>query len=475
MTSSTDFDRLLASWLETAGPADARPEALRGALEKAKSMGQRGLLSGFLFGPATWPRPRRGAGFAGLPPTLRIALVTGLLITLVGATLIGSGGFRGLLGLPSTTPPANLRPSAPTPTLAIGASEWDAIYMRPVSDAVGADVAVYLVRPDGQERVVRRISTASLEGISGFETWSLVSKNGWLALATQSITRDPLAPYGRYAIFQLGDPGRPALLVPENGAVGGRWSSGDLFAVPKPNDFRIDVVEPRTGATTELGRIVLFGGGPSIVWASDGSGILDAGRLRPVDGSPDIQIDPQLRFDDRRVGRGGQTIETCPTNDPAGASVCAGATSPTVRVFDLGRTRSVDWYTSPDATEVIGFSPAFAADGRALWLTLDRVVNGHHEVVVAVADAPFHLTTIATIPLPADGFDPYLWNFAPDDSQMFLGWSIGTRGDPQPGPTLVITRDGSQRPAPAGSFAGYVEGPLAESWPALTEFGLPTP
>lgn len=465
MTSSTDFDRLLSSWLETAGPPDARPEVVRGAIETAASVGQRGRVAGLLIGPATWPRPRRGPGFAGLPPALRVAVVVGLAIALASATVIGSGKLRGLMVGPASTAPA-------------GATSWDAVYLRPVSGTPSADVAVYLVRPDGQERLVRRLSRAALGGDSRSDAYGLLSRDGWLAIgpaSAQGTSDIPGAPYGQYAIVSLAEPGRAPVYVPQNGATGGRWSSTGLFAVPKPNDFWIDIVDPRTGATTELGQVFLFGGGPSIVWASDGSGILDGGRLRPVDGSPDILIDPALRFDDRRVGMGGHTIEACPLTYGTGDGDCAGASVPTVRVFDVGQTTFVDWYSSADATEQIGFNPVFAGDGQRLLLTLDRVVNGSHQAVVAMAQSPYRLTTLASIPLPADAFYPGLWGSSPDESQLLLTWETGTRGNPQPGPLLVIGRDGSQRPPPVGSFLGYVEAAQAESWPALGDFGPSTP
>jgi len=474
MNASTDFDRLLTSWLENAGPADVRPETVGKALAQARTFRQRGRVASFLVGPAAWPRLRLGPTFGGLTPALRLAIVAGLLVALLGAAIWGSGGLRGLLAQPTQSPATSPVPVTAAPTLTVGAPAYEAIYLRQSTDALGTFIDAFVVRPDGRERLVRRLRN-TVPGIQFLPTtFGLVSEEGWLAVYAESDARNPAAPYGQYAIFDLRDPTRDALLVPANGATGGRWSLDGRFAVPHPSDFSMRIVDPRTGSTTELGRILLFGGGPSIVWARDGSGILDGGQIKPADGGPDIPIEPGTLFSNRLVGMGGHAVTVCLKNDPQAAPPCVGVTRTTIRVADLGGDNGVDWYSSDDPTEVVS-AAGFAADGRGVWLTFDRVVNGHHRAVVALADAPFHVTTIATIDLPGDALDPGIWDFAPDDSQMLFGYSTGPQDNPKAGPSVILHLDGTQHQAPSGSLAGYVVGSQAESWPAEGDFAAPSP
>lgn len=480
MNPSTDFDRLLTSWLETAGPADPRSETVGMALTQARTSRQRLGLAGFLVGPAAWPRRRRDRTFGGLTPAFRIAIVAALLIALAGAAIWGSGGLPGLFVQPTQSPATSTVPVTAAPTLAVGAPAYEAIYLRQSTDAVGTFVDAFVVRPDGRERLVRRIRN-TVPGIHFHpSTFGIVSRDGWLAVYAESDARDPEAPYGQYAVFDLRDPSRDPLLVPANGAVGGRWSIDGLFAVPHPSDFSMTrIVDPRTGSTTELGKVLLFGGGPSIVWTSDGSGILDGGnildggKIKPADGGPDIPIDPGTLFSNRLVGMGGHGVTVCLRSDPQAAPPCAGVTRTTVRVADLRGDNGVDWYSSDDPTEVVN-AAGFAADGRGVWLTLDRVANGHHRAIIALADAPFHVTTIATIELPADAINPFVWDFAPDDAQMLFGYSTGPQDNPKAGPSVILHLDGTQHQAPSGFLAGYALGSQAESWPAEGDFVTPT-
>jgi hypothetical protein len=475
MNPSTDFDRLLTSWLEMAGPAELGPETIGKALAQAREVRQRGRLGGFLVGPSGWPQARQSAGFGGLTLGLRIAIVAGLVLALAATTIWGSGAIRGLVAEPSPSPTPSSSPTAAVPSPAVGAPAYEAIYLRQSTDVAGAFVDVMLVRADGQDRLLRRVRN-SIPGIHiPPRAFGLVSQDGWLALSTESDERNLAEPYGQYAIFDLRDPNRAALLVAANGAIGGRWSTNGLFAVPHPSDFSVRIVDPRTGSITELGKIGLFGGGPSIVWTRDGSGILDFGKIMPATGGADAPIDPSTLFADRRLGMGGQTLDLCRVGESESAHPgCGGVTRPTVRVFDLGGGNGVDWYASDDPTEVVSPS-GFTADGTGVWLTIDRIVNGHHRAVIAILDRPFSRREVASVELPADGFDPSVWDFAPDDSQMTLSYSQGPKNNPQYVSPLIVHIDGSTRTPPDGFFAGYVPGPLAESWPAQGDFAGPGP
>ncbi len=104
MTSTTDFDRLVAGWLESAGPADLPAEGLDAALATARSTSQRRGIRAFMAGPAAWPNGGR-AGLAGLPPMVRIAILAAL-----AGGLIASGLFVGSRLRPPVDPPATVIP-----------------------------------------------------------------------------------------------------------------------------------------------------------------------------------------------------------------------------------------------------------------------------------------------------------------------------------------------------------------------------
>ncbi len=418
---------------------------------------------------------RRRTAASPLPLVLVAAL---LLVALIALALSGAGGR--LLNLPTVTSPSPapmvVAPTAAPPTLAVDAPAYEAIYLRPVAD--GIDVVA--VRPDGQERLLRRIGTTLPDSKFPLVSDGSVSENGWLAISTSSSGQLPIAAYG---LFDLSNPTRDPLTVPYPPVIGGRWSPNGLFAVSSARTcaadgtcwMAINIVDPRTGMTIELGRIGLFGGGPSIVWARDGSGILDGGQLKPVQGGPDVAVDPGLLFTDRRVGRGGSLyILLGPGGD------CPGVTAPTIRERDLASDFSycngTDWYVSHDKqerpTEVI-----FANDGRSLLVMLERVSGQRHTAVVGRIDSPGHFVQLATYDLPAGGSNPE-FSVDPDDSAFPIEYSTG----PSSGVTFVqgpiLHRDGTMSAVPAGSLAGYVPGPLVESWPGVGSYGpapVPTP
>ena len=90
MTATNDFDRLVTSWLESAGPANLSDEVLELALDAARRTTPRRGIGAVLFGPSPWPARRR-LGIGALPPALRVALVLGLMaVVAAGAIVVGS-------------------------------------------------------------------------------------------------------------------------------------------------------------------------------------------------------------------------------------------------------------------------------------------------------------------------------------------------------------------------------------------------
>ena len=83
MTTELDFDRLVASWLETDGPADLRTDVVDAALGAARSARQRRGLRAWLVGPGTWPVYGRRLSFGSASPIMRAATLTAVLALLL--------------------------------------------------------------------------------------------------------------------------------------------------------------------------------------------------------------------------------------------------------------------------------------------------------------------------------------------------------------------------------------------------------
>ena len=92
MTATQDFDRLVASWLETDGPADVRTDVVAAALGTARSAPQRRGLRAWLVGPGTWPVSGRRLSFGSASPTIRIATLTAVLALLLGILAVAIAG-----------------------------------------------------------------------------------------------------------------------------------------------------------------------------------------------------------------------------------------------------------------------------------------------------------------------------------------------------------------------------------------------
>ena len=92
MNATQDFDRLVASWLETDGPADVRTDVVDAALGAAGRTGQRRGLRAWLIGPGAWPVYGRRLSFSGASPIIRIATLTVVVALLLGILAVAVAG-----------------------------------------------------------------------------------------------------------------------------------------------------------------------------------------------------------------------------------------------------------------------------------------------------------------------------------------------------------------------------------------------
>ena len=412
-----------------------------------------------------------------------LALAALLLVALLAVAVIGTGGH--LLDRLATTSPspiasgpiASTPVSPPAPTLAAGAPAWEAIYLRQ-DPADATKIQVVAVRPDGTERLLRSVPSTPAGATGALSPNGLVARTGGLFFYKTGFesTSD-----SEITVVDLAAPTTtPPAFVAFDAPVGPRWSTTGLLAVPGYGPGRkplyeqwsaITILDPRSGHTTSLGSLGLFGGGPSIVWAADGAGILDAGQIKPVDGGADVAIKPDDLFLDRRVGMGRRTVDICePTTQD---SPCPSAAGTKIRVLTVGGGEA-DWYVATDPNDQ-PTDVTFAKDGQAILATFERMDGARHTAVIRRLDGPDRIVDLATFDLPTDAFDPGFDLIDPDDSSFAIYYWRGPRTDPSVVSGTILHGDGSAFLAPSGSFAGWVPGPLADSWPAEGSFGPHAP
>lgn len=366
--------------------------------------------------------------------------------------------------------------------LAIGVGRWlDRMTQPPLSDPLGTpsmeaiyvrasgrgDADIVAVRPDGTERVARHLSSALLPDGVSFAPSGHVSEDGWIALGTEKAPGGWASggPNAGWALLDLGDPSPAARLIATNGGPSSAWSPNGLFASPYGLQCcAMQFTNPRTGEIVRTGpNTSLPGGGPSAIWAADGSGLLVAGggvdpearyRLLPRSGGAPLDMVPELAFREPRFVRaGGARLVRCTVSIPH-------CPESGVWVFEDGKA-ALEWLGGerPDL-----FGASFSADGRSVWLLSDQAFGDGHDAVLAKATAPGVMTTVWRRALPADVSGLALGAFALDDSMVVI-WLWDTEGafTVDRGQLLVSPSDGRVR-SPSGSFAGFTRGSVVESW-----------
>jgi hypothetical protein len=454
MTAQNDLDRALGAWFDGEATATPPPEPLARALESTRTIRPHPALTARVgsrwVGAASTSGP--WIGVAGLRPAVVVALVALLALALVGSALL-VGSF---LAKPPTLP----------------RSGYDAIFLRAASDAPGADIDIVAVRPDGEERLVKRLTASILPDGRNFSTNGSVSQDGWIAVGTQI---GSTSGSDAWALIDLADPTRAPRLVPYEPVIGAAWGPHGLFAteaLPPPNEVgTIQVVDAATGTKRILPGLHLPGGGPDIIWAADGSGLLvvgpnDTADLRDyaivqIDGSRAIAGVPALapRLQSRWVAPGGPTLDWCKT----GTSCLDAAPDGTASISGPGGV--TEWYSGELAPARL-LDASLSADGRSIWLLLDRVAGTKHVAVVAHADSPGAVKVVGSADLGEDLAHLWFGGFAPDDSTIAIGHWTGTLGgEPKVAPVTVMRTSDTTSSAHSGNLIGFVPAPVTDAWP----------
>lgn len=339
----------------------------------------------------------------------------------------------------------------------------------------GRGVDVIAIEPDGSERLIRRLS-ATDSGLAGASIvhgatvtigdYGAVSGDGWLAVPIE------VGGPGRlfYAFYDLGNVSDPAMIVPSSNGVSGVWGPTGLFAVVggfNGSHSADHIIDPRARSVSDI-DLAAIGGGPTIFWAADGSGLLGTtspgaiGLIR-IDAAASVPGIPAIadRVGMRPFGRDGLFL--CKPDDWSlafGDPACQTAAIATRSLT----TEGLPW---ADATLLGGLvrGASFEANRTALWaLTTDQ--SSPTPVSIVRLANPGRGTTAISIDsavLPDSANVAFRFaGFAPDDSIIVLRQVAGDQQF-----LLAITMDGSAATSHLGSLAGFVPAELANSWPTI--------
>ncbi len=397
-----------------------------------------------------------------------LAAAIGLLVAACGsnstATMLATPTVT-VATTPTATPPASPIPSA---------RGYDAVYLRAGAGDPAASIDIVVVRPDGRERIARHLTTDGLPAGTRFSYstadtespmyFGSLSQDGWIAVETQEGSGDagtPVPTRSAWALFDLAEPEQQPRLVPSTGVIGGAWGGRHLFATGTSVLSVVQITDAGSGTTTMLTGN-LPGGGPDLIWAADGSGLLvrlqDGYAISPVGGGPTTKRIPELAFrgGPRFVAAGGRTVSRCDADTCTSTGGAASVQDPT--------GRNTVWY-SGELMPARLVDTGFSADGRSLWLLLDRVDGSRHTALIARADAPGAARVIATVDLGKDLYHMWFDAFAPDDSTIAIGHWTGSESHTVIEPSILVRTPDAAIGAPSGNLAGFVPAAVTDAWP----------
>lgn len=341
-----------------------------------------------------------------------------------------------------------------------GDGTYDAIFLRSTNEAPGGDIDIVAITSDGRERVVRRMDASMLESSGAFATYGSVSQDGWLAVFVGfgDWPRTRMQSTGRWALVDLTRPEREPVVIRYQPVIGGAWGPDGLFATTVPDSlqgFSIQVVDAETGKATMMPNLSLPGSGPDLIWAADGSGLVvttdDGYAIAPRDGGPEIPGVPPLapRTGARWLAPGGSTLYECVGEG------CSAVEDGFVSTVAEDWTTTL-WYDRQIDGALVR-NASFAADGRSLWILLERVDGADHIAIVAKADRPGGARIVGTVNLGPGVVHMWFSGIAPDDSTVAIGHWLGELGGPTiEGPRMLVSTTGHVTPVDTGSFIGFM-------------------
>jgi hypothetical protein len=454
-------------------------------------------------GPDAWGRRRLRRTVSGvvLARAAAAVLVVGGLVVAVAMVIerSDSPSTNTIPPVPTAAPPdTTAKPFDGDRAGLLRTGPYVAVTVRPVTEPGRSGFDVFTQPTDADERLVRQIDNSELPDGWTLGGFGKVSSTGWLALTASGAG-------GGWVFVDLLSPDRPLRLVNGIGITdGGRWGPTDLFALSL-NGGRPAVIDPATGEVREVPNAKFPGGSPDIIWSADGDGFLAseggsfAGmsevdgstdniqpriwRLTPLDGSADRPDVPELDpfGTTRYVAAGGSwltvgacqsVLDLCVPN----GQLMDGTYQNRVVVADAAGN-STTWYDN-DVEGARLMQSSFAADGRSIWLLLQRTGASGPELVLARATAPRKVEIVGTLPsvdplpdvaLANGGFEvrylALLW-LSPDDALAVISTSRIEDGKSQSAQYLIRT-DGSGLSVPIeDNVAGFLPTSVVDLLPS---------
>jgi hypothetical protein len=345
--------------------------------------------------------------------------------------------------LPSASTPSTSAPTPATsarPTLPPIADAISIFVRRPADPSSGVDV--YAVGPDGTETLIRNVPDTVVPG-GRLGEWGSVSPTGWLALSSE-VNPWPMV------LVDLRDPSAEPWIVTQanTGGIGPRWGPNGLVAADASgNGGQVVVADPETREARLLSmRGGLIGGGPSIVWTADGTGIAASTgtgsyQVVPIDGGEPRPVEGEL-FDVRSgYGPGLSEVRVCVKDDLQ----CGGIDGQIERIDPDGSRHQVFMPQGANRPLAAGFG----GGPDEYWIAMDQA-NGTQVSFVRITGESADV--VATINRDRG------WQYvgAPEeapDRTALVTWIVA--GDT--GSAVVVPMDGRPATFHPGHFSGFVE------------------
>jgi hypothetical protein len=367
-----------------------------------------------------------------------------LLVLGLAAAFLLPVAYLGIVGLQPTDPDS---------------TEDVAIFVRR-EEGSAPGVALVAVRPDGDEMVVRRLpDSIAPEGTWG--VWGAVSRAGWIALGVEnyggpSRSESRSASSWPMILVDLRDPDAAPWVVREAslGGVGPRWGPTGLVAADGGGMSSVVIVDPETREVSRLGR-AMVGGGPSIVWSADGSGLVIGradGRYEvlPLDGGRPIPDVGEVMEPYGAYGPGMAELRVC----MPGWHECSGDADGRVeRVAADGSARTIWQQDGQDRA----LGARFGDEADEFWLTLDHDQGRQASFVRVTSDDQ---DAVATVARAADWMDIGPPTESADGSALVVRI---TREDLSSA-AIIVPSDGRPSTFHPGGFAGFVDGVVAATF-----------
>jgi hypothetical protein len=368
---------------------------------------------------------------------------------LVPAAYIGASTFRPPTEdrvtqlQPSRTdgPRPTAASSAPAPSARVSSGDVSIFTRRDEGPEPG--VAIFAVRTDGTEALIRKVPDSILNGHGRLSDWDTVSGAGWLAMGVDLFG----GPWPMILIDLTDAQAQPWVIDEADlGGMGPRWGPTGLVAASIGGNgaYGVIIADPETHTTNRMSLqgYGLVGGGPSIVWTADGRGIVGSSgdvvfATIPLDrGAPVVGVGQTF---DPDYGPGMATLRICSPDE-----TCRGGADGRIeRVEPDGSTQTI-WQQQGDDRVL---AAVFGRGADEYWLTMDHD-NGRQVTLVQLHDG--RQDTVTTLNRDALWGDVGAPLEAPDHSTLALRISsIGA---------TLVPLSGAPSTYHPGHFAGYVDG-----------------